>query len=100
MIQNDTLFRRTRKEANLTLAQASELSLISEAYLSQLERSIRKPSVDVILRLAKLYNVPADELMLSAGLIPEWFMKELKLNPDSAILAGKDKFHKYNGANL
>jgi HTH-type transcriptional regulator, competence development regulator len=65
---------KTLKEARslnvLTLRQVEELTGISNAYLSQLENDkIKKPSANVLYKLASLYKQDLNSLLSAAGII-------------------------------
>lgn len=54
----------------LTLRQVEEATGISNAYLSQLENDkIKKPSADILYKLASIYNVELDSLLEASGII-------------------------------
>jgi HTH-type transcriptional regulator, competence development regulator len=78
--------RELRKRNRLTLKQAEELGVASNAYLSQLERGRRKrPHPDILKRMAEAYNVPLKELLIAAGyLAPETKNKSPKEQIDDA----------------
>jgi|SRR5579871_1777491 len=60
--------RELRKQNRLTLKEAEKRGVASNAYLSQLERGRRKrPHPDILKRMADVYNVPLNELMIAAG---------------------------------
>ena len=60
--------RELRKSSRLTLKQAEELGVASNAYLSQLERGNRKrPHPDILKRMAEVYNEPIKNLLIAAG---------------------------------
>lgn len=59
--------RSQRQLARLTLRELSELTSISNPYLSQLERGMHAPSVRVITALAKALNVSAETLLAQAA---------------------------------
>ncbi len=59
------LLRRLR--GDLSLRDVTKRIGVSSSYLSQIERSDRKPGTNVIRKLADLYNVDADELLKRAG---------------------------------
>jgi HTH-type transcriptional regulator, competence development regulator len=65
--------RELRKRNRLTLKQAEERGVASNAYLSQLEREQRKrPHPDILKRMAEVYNEPLKNLLIAAGyLVPE-----------------------------
>jgi transcriptional regulator with XRE-family HTH domain len=62
-----TYLRSQRQLARLTLRELSELTSISNPYLSQLERGMHAPSVRVITSLAKALNVSAEALLAQAA---------------------------------
>jgi transcriptional regulator with XRE-family HTH domain len=62
-----TYLRSQRQLARLTLRELSELTNISNPYLSQLERGMHAPSVRVITALAKALNVSAETLLAQAA---------------------------------
>lgn len=56
----------------LTLRGVEDAVGISNAYLSQLENDkIKKPSANVLYKLAFLYNIPLDNLLYASGIIKE-----------------------------
>lgn len=60
----------SRELMMLTLRQVEDATQISNAYLSQLENDkIKKPSANVLYKLASLYNVSLDTLLYAAGII-------------------------------
>ena len=59
--------RTQRRLARLTLRELSDLTNISNPYLSQLERGMHAPSVRVITSLAKALNVSAETLLAQAA---------------------------------
>jgi transcriptional regulator with XRE-family HTH domain len=58
-----------RRAAQLSLRQLSEQSGISNPYLSQIERGLRKPSAEVLQQLAKALRVSAETLYVRAGML-------------------------------
>jgi len=62
--------RAQRTLADLSLREMATLTHVSNAYLSQIERGLQQPSVRVLRALAQALNVPADELLAEAGLLP------------------------------
>lgn len=55
--------RRIRKEREVTLAGLSEATGISVSTLSRLESGLRKPSLELLLPIARAHQVPLDELV-------------------------------------
>ncbi|MGW0838583.1 helix-turn-helix domain-containing protein [Streptomyces sp. NPDC002787] len=55
--------RRIRRERGATLAGLSEATGISVSTLSRLESGLRKPSLELLLPIARAHQVPLDELI-------------------------------------
>ncbi|MEU6403305.1 XRE family transcriptional regulator [Streptomyces sp. NPDC046985] len=55
--------RRMRKERGVTLAALSETTGISVSTLSRLESGLRKPSLELLLPIARAHRAPLDELV-------------------------------------
>jgi transcriptional regulator with XRE-family HTH domain len=58
-----------RRSAQLTLRQLAEQTGISNPYLSQIERGLRRPSAEVLLQLSKALRVSAETLYVRAGIL-------------------------------
>ncbi|MEV2211937.1 XRE family transcriptional regulator [Streptomyces sp. NPDC050997] len=58
-----TRLRRIRKERGATLAGLSEATGISVSTLSRLESGLRKPSLELLLPIARAHDVALDELV-------------------------------------
>jgi transcriptional regulator with XRE-family HTH domain len=58
-----------RRAAELTLRQLAEQTGISNPYLSQIERGLRRPSAEVLQQLAKALRVSAETLYVRAGIL-------------------------------
>src|SRR4051812_30536343 len=61
--------RERRVAAELTLRQLAELTGVSNPYLSQIERGLRRPSAEVLQQLAKALRVSAESLYVRAGIL-------------------------------
>lgn len=61
--------RDQRRGAQLTLRQLSDQAGVSNPYLSQIERGLRKPSADVLQQLAKALRISAETLYVRAGIL-------------------------------
>ncbi|MCW3768456.1 helix-turn-helix domain-containing protein [Paenarthrobacter ureafaciens] len=55
--------RTLRTQRNVTLAEASEATRISVSTLSRLESGQRKPTLELLLPIARLHQVPLEELI-------------------------------------
>ncbi|SDR79014.1 Helix-turn-helix [Friedmanniella luteola] len=58
-----------RRTAELSLRQLAEQTGISNPYLSQIERGLRKPSAEVLQQLSKALRVSAESLYVRAGIL-------------------------------
>ncbi len=63
--------REQRLSHRLSLRQLSELAGISNPYLSQLERGLKRPSAEILQQLAKGLEVSAETLYVKAGILDE-----------------------------
>ncbi len=61
--------REQRQNARLSVRQLSELAGVSNPYLSQIERGLKKPSAEILQQLAKGLEVSAESLYVRAGLL-------------------------------
>lgn len=63
-------FIRTQREAaQVSVRQLAEKAGVSNPYLSQIERGLRKPSADVLSQIAKALRVSAEVLYIQAGML-------------------------------
>ncbi len=58
-----------RRAGELSLRQLAELTGISNPYLSQIERGLRRPSAEVLQQLSKALRVSAETLYVRAGIL-------------------------------
>lgn len=63
--------RSQRERANLSLRRLAENAGISNPYLSQIERGIRKPSAEILKNLSRALEISSNTLYRRAGLIDE-----------------------------
>ena len=63
--------REQRSSNRLSLRRLSELSGISNPYLSQIERGLRKPSAEILQQLARALAIQAETLYVRAGILEE-----------------------------
>lgn len=61
--------REQRRNAELSLRQLADMAGVSNPYLSQIERGLRKPSADVLQQLARSLRISAEALYVRAGLL-------------------------------
>ena len=58
-----------RENARMSLRQLAEHANISNPYLSQIERGLRKPSAEVLAQIAQALRVSTPAMYLKAGLL-------------------------------
>ena len=63
--------RAQRERANLSLRRLAENAGISNPYLSQIERGIRKPSAEILKSLSRALEISSNTLYKRAGLIDD-----------------------------
>ena len=63
--------RDQRRNDRLSLRKLSELAGISNPYLSQIERGLRKPSAEILQGIAKGLRISAETLYVRAGILDE-----------------------------
>ena len=61
--------REQRDQSRLSLRRLSDLAGISNPYLSQIERGLRKPSAEILQQIAKALRISAETLYERAGLL-------------------------------
>ena len=76
--------REQRENAQLSLRQLAEIAGISNPYLSQIERGLKKPSAEILQQIAKGLEVSAESLYVRAGILDE----RVLANVDSATAPG------------
>ncbi|MCC5579662.1 MULTISPECIES: helix-turn-helix domain-containing protein [Microtetraspora] len=72
--------RQQRQQAKISLRQLAAQAGVSNPYLSQVERGLRKPSAEILNQIAKGLHISAQALYVQAGLIED-------REPDSDVLA-------------
>ncbi|MFB8140265.1 helix-turn-helix domain-containing protein [Streptomyces parvus] len=70
--------REQRRAAQLSLRQLADATGVSNPYLSQIERGLRKPSADVLQQVAKALRISAETLYVRAGILDEREREELE----------------------
>jgi transcriptional regulator with XRE-family HTH domain len=63
--------REQRSVARLSLRRLSDMAGISNPYLSQIERGLRKPSAEILQQIAKALRISAETLYVRAGILEE-----------------------------
>jgi len=63
--------KEQRQQARMSLRQLAEVAGVSNPYLSQVERGLRRPSAEVLQQIAKGLRISAEALYVRAGLLEE-----------------------------
>ena len=63
--------RDQRRIGHLSLRKLSELAGISNPYLSQIERGLRKPSAEILQQIARALQISSETLYIRAGILEE-----------------------------
>jgi transcriptional regulator with XRE-family HTH domain len=63
--------REQRQTERISLRKLSELAGISNPYLSQIERGLRKPSAEILQAIARGLSISAETLYVRAGILDE-----------------------------
>jgi len=63
--------REQRRVAQVSLRQLARLAGVSNPYLSQIERGLRKPSAEILQQIAKGLRISAEQLYVHAGILDE-----------------------------
>ena len=61
--------RDQREQAHVSLRQLARLAGVSNPYLSQIERGLRKPSAEILQQIAKGLRISAEQLYVRAGIL-------------------------------
>jgi transcriptional regulator with XRE-family HTH domain len=70
--------RDQREQAKISMRQLAQSAGVSNPYLSQIERGLRKPSADILQQLAKGLRISAEALYVQAGILED-------RSPDSGV---------------
>jgi transcriptional regulator with XRE-family HTH domain len=63
--------RSQRTHAQNTLRKLGELAGVSNVYLSQIEGGLKRPSADILQKIAKALQISAETLYVQAGILEE-----------------------------
>ena len=77
--------REQRRHAQYSLRQLADAAGVSNPYLSQIERGLRKPSAEILQQIAKALRISAETLYVQAGILDE--REEVGLELRAAIFA-------------
>jgi transcriptional regulator with XRE-family HTH domain len=63
--------RQQREQARFSLRQLAQAAGVSNPYLSQIERGLRKPSAEILQQIAKGLRISAEALYVQAGILED-----------------------------
>ena len=63
--------REQRRAAQVSLRALARSAGVSNPYLSQIERGLRKPSAEILQQIAKALRISAEQLYVQAGILDE-----------------------------
>lgn len=63
--------REQRSSSQISLRQLARLAGVSNPYLSQIERGLRKPSAEILQQIAKGLRISAEALYVQAGILDQ-----------------------------
>ena len=63
--------REQRRVGHLSLRKLSDMAGISNPYLSQIERGLRRPSAEILQQIARALEISAETLYVRAGILEE-----------------------------
>jgi transcriptional regulator with XRE-family HTH domain len=79
--------REQREQARISMRQLAQQAGVSNPYLSQIERGLRKPSADILQQIAKGLRISAEALYVQAGILED---RPADSGVRSALLADPD----------
>ncbi|MEM7326154.1 MAG: helix-turn-helix transcriptional regulator [Actinomycetota bacterium] len=83
--------REQRQLAELSLRRLADLAGVSNPYLSQIERGLRKPSAEILQQLAKALEVSAETMYVQAGILDAAAVRDRDdAGLEAAILAAEE----------
>jgi transcriptional regulator with XRE-family HTH domain len=77
--------REQRHSAQLSLRQLADVAGISNPYLSQIERGLKRPSAEILQQLANALRISAESLYVRAGILEEHAVPRMPGLPDVTV---------------
>jgi transcriptional regulator with XRE-family HTH domain len=63
--------RSQRELARMSVRKLAELADVSNPYLSQIERGLRRPSAEILQQVANALRISVESLYVRAGILPD-----------------------------
>ena len=61
--------REQRRQAELSMRKLADLAGVSNPYLSQIERGLKRPSAEILQQIARALQVSSESLYVRAGIL-------------------------------
>jgi transcriptional regulator with XRE-family HTH domain len=92
--------REQRRSGHLSLRKLSEMAGVSNPYLSQIERGLRKPSAEILQQIANALQISAETLYVQAGILEARehgtdLVPEIRRDPDLSEEQKRTLIHIY-----
>ena len=88
------ILRQLRTGKGVSIKRLAPDLGVTYTYLSKLENSEAGPSEKFVARVAEYFNYDRDELLLSAGKVPQEIMEILRTHPQDAVEFLRERFGK------
>jgi transcriptional regulator with XRE-family HTH domain len=79
--------REQREQAKISIRQLAQAAGVSNPYLSQVERGLRRPSADILQQIAKGLRISAEALYVQAGILDDKESETAETSVTDAIMA-------------
>jgi transcriptional regulator with XRE-family HTH domain len=88
------ILRALRSELGMGIKRLAPELGVTYSYLSKLENNEVSPSEDLVRRVARYFDYDSDQLLLSAGKVPDEILEILRSNPEASIEFLRKRFGK------
>ena len=88
------ILRQLRAEKGVGIKRLAPDLGVTYTYISKLENSEVNPSEEFVNRVAEYFKYDRDELLLSAGKVPQEILEILRTNPQDAVEFLRERFGK------
>ncbi len=88
-----SFIREQRERSALSIRKLAEMTGVSNPYLSQIERGVRRPSAEILRSIAEALAIRTETLYERAGLLERTEAQEISdaVNADPKLTAGQKK---------
>lgn len=69
--------RTQRRQAEMSVRKLAEVAGVSNPYLSQIERGLKRPSAEILQQIARALQVSSESLYVQAGILDEERQQDL-----------------------